>query len=113
MGAASFFRSRGLTTVCGQTYPGTFAIARRASFLAEQVDNRDSASWKNAEHIVIEEIQDDAGRSVLPGWKLLTAAEPNGRSKQRLYVAVDYGRYAMYDAVGNLMGTGTLMQLFA
>ena len=112
MGAASFFRSRGLTSVAGRTYPGTFAIVRRDSFFAEQVANRDSATWKKAEHIVIEEVQPDRGRSILPRWKMLTAAEPIGRSIQKLYVAVDYERYAKYDAEGNVLVIGHLSELF-
>lgn len=54
MGAASFFSSRGLTTVAGRTYPGTYSIATLGNFMAEQVANRDSASWKKAEHIAVE-----------------------------------------------------------
>ena len=66
MGAANFFRSRGFTSVAGRTYPGTYAIVRRDSFFAEQVANRDSATWKKAEHVVVEEIQADKGRSIIP-----------------------------------------------
>lgn len=111
MSVQSFFMSRGLTTVCGRTYPGTFAIVRRESFLADQVSNRDSASWKKAEHIVVEEVQSDEGRSILSGWRALTAAEPVGRSVQKLYVAVSPGRYTEYDADGNALETGTLDEL--
>ena len=32
MGAASFFASRGLTTVAGRTYPGTYSIATVSNF---------------------------------------------------------------------------------
>lgn len=113
MNASSFFRSKGLTTVCGQTYPGTFAIARCVSFLAEQVHNRDSASWKKAEHIVVEEIQQDEGRHLLNGWRSLTNAEPIGRSQQKLYVAVGFNCFVLYDADGVRKGAGTLEQLFA
>ena len=112
MGAASFFRSRGFTSVAGRTYPGTFAIVRRDSFFAEQVANRDSATWKKAEHIVVEEVQSDEGRSIIPRWKMLTAAEPIGISFQKLYVAVGYERYAKYDAEGNLLTIGPLSELF-
>ena len=111
MGASSFFRSRGFTSVAGRTYPGTFAIVRRDSFFAEQVANRDSATWKKAEHIVIEEIQEDKGRSILPRWKMLTDAEPVGLSTQRLYVATSYGKYALYDSAGVFLGEGTLFDL--
>ena len=39
MDAASFFKSRGFTSVAGRTYSGTFAVVRRDSFLSEQVAN--------------------------------------------------------------------------
>ena len=113
MGAASFFRSRGFTSVAGRTYPGTFAIVRRDSFMAEQVANRDSATWKKAEHIVIEEVQPDSGRGILPRWKMLTDAEPVGVSIQRLYVAVGAGRYALYDSSGVLRGEDVLPNLLS
>ena len=111
MGAASFFRSRGFTSVAGRTYPGTYAIVRRDSFFAEQVANRDSATWKKAEHIVIEEVQPDEGRSIIPRWKMLTAAEPIGLSQQKLYVAIGGNRYAKYDANGNGPIFGTMAEL--
>lgn len=101
MSAATFFRSHGMTAVSGRTYPNTYAIATFRNFQGEQLTNRDSASWKKAEHIVIEEIQYDEGRSLLPRWRMLTAAEPVGLSPQKLYVAIGGGRYAMYDASGN------------
>lgn len=113
MGAASFFASRGLTTVAGRTYPGTYSIATISNFMAEQVANRDSASWKKAEHIVIDNIQDDAGRFILSRWRMLTGAEPIGMSPQKLYVAVGGGRYAKYDAQGNGPIIGTLEELFS
>jgi len=111
MGAAHFFRSKGFTSVAGRTYPRTFAIVRRDSFFAEQVANRDSATWKKAEHIVVEEFQADKGRSIIPRWKMLTDAEPVGVSIQRLYVAIGAGRYALYDSLGIFQGEGTLSDL--
>lgn len=111
MGAASFLEARGLHKVKGQTYPGTYAVVGADSLLAEQVHNRDSASWKKAEHIVVEEIHHDQGRSLLPGWLALTTAEPYGRSIQKLYVAIGDGRYAMYDADGKLLRIGVLSEL--
>ena len=113
MGAASFLKSQGLTTVCGRTYPGTFSLVRRSNFFADQVDNRDSASWKKAEHIVVEELQSDEGRSILPRWRMLTAKEPVGLSIQKHYVAIGGGRYARYDAEGHGPKIGTLQELFS
>ena len=101
MDVASFFRSRGMTAVSGRTYPNTYAIATFRNFQGEQLTNRDSASWKKAEHIIVEENQPDQGRSLLPKWRMLTAAEPIGLSIQKLYVAVGNGLYAKYDAKGH------------
>ena len=113
MGAASFFSSRGLTTVAGRTYPGTYSIATVSNFMAEQVANRDSASWKKAEHIAIEMSLPDVAehRRIIARWRMLTDAEPYGRSIQKLYISIGMGRYAKYDAMGSLMGEGTLADL--
>ena len=100
-----------MTQVRGKTYPGTYAIATIANFNGEQLTNRDSASWKKAEHIVIEDFQQDQGRGILPKWRSLTAAEPIGLSIQKLYVCVGNGRYAMYDARGNGPVIDTLSNL--
>jgi len=113
MGAASFFRSRNLTTVAGRTYPGTYSIASVSNFMAEQVANRDSASWKKAEHIAIEAPMPEESdrRRILARWRMLTAAEPFGRSFQKLYIYVGNGRYARYDAEGNGPTIDTLPNL--
>ena len=112
MGAASFFASRGLTTVAGRTYPGTYSIATVNNFMAEQVANRDSASWKKAEHIAIETPMPELAshRQLLERWRMLTAAEPFGRSIQKLYVSVGGGRYAVYDASGSFQGVRALQE---
>lgn len=114
MGAASFFSSRGLTTVAGRTYPGTYSIASVSNFMAEQVANRDSASWKKAEHIAIENAVPDVAdhRQILDRWRMLTAAEPYGRSSQKLYISIGCGKYVQYDACGLNVATGTLDQIF-
>lgn len=112
MGAANFFASRGLTTVAGRTYPGTYSIATVNNFMAEQVANRDSASWKKAEHIAIETPMPElvGHRQLLERWRMLTAAEPFGRSIQKLYVNVGGGRYAVYDALGAFQGVKALQE---
>ena len=113
MGAVSFFSSRGLTTVSGRTYPGTYSIATVSNFMAEQVANRDSASWKKAEHIVIETpvLNLSDRRRILDRWRMLTDAEPYGRSIQKLYILIGMELYAKYDAMGNLIGEGPLVDL--
>ena len=109
----SFFRNMGFRTVAGRTYPGTYAVVPAASFKAEQVHNRDSATWKKAEHIVVREIQADRGSSLLYGWHALTNADPDYSHRiQKLYIPVSTDTYLLYDARGNLKGTGTLESVF-
>lgn len=114
MSPAYFFHQKGLTTVAGRTYPGTYSMATVNNFMAEQVANRDSASWKKAEHIVLREtIADEYDRNrVVARWKMLTAAEPVGRSPQKLYIPIAYGQYAKYNADGLCVGTGTMEELW-
>lgn len=115
MGAASYFRSQNLTTVAGRTYPGTYSIATVGNFMAEQVANRDSASWKKAEHIAIESpMPNEVDRKrIVERWRMLTYAEPFGKSIQKLYIYVGNNRYARYNADGNCTGIDTLQNLMA
>ena len=82
--------------------------------MAEQVMNRDSASWKKAEHIVLREmIEDEIYRNkVVLRWEMLTAAEPVGRSIQKLYIPIAYEQYAKYNADGVCIGTGSMEDLW-
>lgn len=111
MTAESFFKSKGMGKVAGRTYPNTYAIVSPASLLADQVSNRDSASWKKAEHIVIDIVMDDEGQRILSGWRALTMAEPVGLSIQKLYVKIAYDTYVKYDATGRKLRAGTLHEI--
>ena len=108
-----FFRQNGLTTVAGRTYPGTYSVASVSNFMAEQVANRDSASWKKAEHIVLSQyLPDPVDRDrVLARWRMLTDAEPVGRSIQKLYIPIEYERYAKYDADGKCVAEGRMEEI--
>lgn len=114
MSPAYFFHQKGLTTVAGRTYPETYSMAKVNNFMAEQVANRDSASWKKAEHIVLsQQLTDPADQNrLLSRWRMLTDAEPVGRSVQRLYIPIAYERYAMYDAGGRLIAEGSMEELW-
>lgn len=113
MRATEFFRSIGLTTVAGRTYPNTYAVAKVANFMAEQVANRDSATWKKAEHIVIEDIiyNESIIADLLKRWIMLTSAEPYGLSNQKLYLNLGDNRYAKYNADGSGPQVGTIETL--
>lgn len=65
---------------------------------------------EKAEHIAVESPMPDLAshRQLLERWRMLTAAEPFGRSIQKLYVNVGQGRYVKYDANGYVVTTGYL-----
>lgn len=111
MDIRTFLESKGLKNVAGRTYPMTFGIVSASSFLAEQVYNRDSASWKKAEYIVVEDVQPDNGRSLLSGWRKLVMADPDGAFNQKLFVAIGGGIYIRYGADGMVSAPGFLDEL--
>lgn len=114
MSPDAFFRMKGLTTVAGRTYPGTYSMASVGNFMAEQVANRDSASWKKAEHIVLsQQLTEPIDQNrLLSRWRMLTNAEPVGRSIQKLYVPIGYERYLKYDAEGRCVAEGSMEELW-
>ena len=104
--------SAGLKKVKSWTYPNTYAVIPATSLMAEQVRNRDSASWKKAEHIILMGLFPDAGAGLLPYWREFAAADPEGkRSVQKFYVRIDKERYAVYDACGQRIGMGPLSEV--
>ena len=94
------------------TYPDSYAIIKPASLMAEQANNRDSASWKKAEYVVIDEVQHDQGERLIPLWCDFTAADPDGAgSIQKLLVNIGGGQFAMYNHMGLDCKIGTLREL--
>ncbi len=107
MSAYNDFSNRGLKHVRPWTYPNTFAIIGTASLMAEQATNRDSASWKKAEHIIVDEYQSDGGTWLLPFWHAFISASPGGSPvEQKLYINVGCGRYVVYNEDGRKIGEG-------
>ena len=101
------FSNLGLKQVRPWTYPGTYAVIRASSLMAEQSTNRDSASWKKAEHIIVDEFRSDGGAGLVPLWKEFIGAAPEDSPvDQKLYVNIGRGRYAVFDADGCKMGEG-------
>lgn len=109
-----FFRMKGLTTVAGRTYSRKYSIASVSNFMAEQIANRDFASWKKAEHIVLSQLITDPidQNRILSRWRMLTSAEPVGRSIQKLYIPIGYEHYVKYDAEGRRVADGSLEKLW-
>lgn len=114
MSPSYFFQQKGLTTVAGRTYPGTYSIASVNNFMAEQVANRDSASWKKAEHIVLsQQLKELVDRNkLLSRWRMLTDAEPVGRSIQKLYIPIGYDLYVKYDSEGRCVAQGSMEEIW-
>ena len=50
---ARLLEKLGVRETKAETYPNTYSLVNGASFLAQQVSNRDSASWKKAEYIIL------------------------------------------------------------
>lgn len=111
MDVRTILESKGLKNVAGRTYPMTFDIVSASSFRAEQVCNRDSASWKKAEYIVVEDVQSDQGQSLLSGWRQLVIADPDRAFNQKLFVAIGGGKYKRYGADGTVSAPGFLDEL--
>lgn len=97
----SFLRRLGVREAKSETYPNTYSLVSGSSFLAQQVSNRDSASWKKAEYIVLT----DSGISqgILNGWKHLTERDPLPSAIQKLCVPSADGDFDVYDARGTLI----------
>lgn len=101
------FSNLGLKLVRPWTYPGTYAVIPASSLSAQQSTNRDSASWKKAEHIIVDDYRSDGGAGLLPLWKLFISAAPDDSPvDQKLYVNIGGGRYAVYDTDGRMIGEG-------
>ena len=105
--------SLNLKPVRPTVYPGTYAIIKAASMMAEDVTNRSSASWKKAEHIFFDSIFPDGGKSLIPYWNSFAKSNPDGvKSTQALYVPIRKGEYIKYDVQGNPVARGTLNNFF-
>ena len=108
------FSNLGLKQVRPWTYPGTYAVIRASSLMAEQSTNRDSASWKKAEHIIVDEYRSAGGMGLIPLWKLFISATPDDSTvEQKLYVNIGGNRYAVYDADGRKIGEGQPFEIIS
>ena len=108
MNPTPLLESKGLTSVSGKTYPGTFSFADSGNFTADQLANRDSASWKKAEHIILKECSKIIPATLLMQWRKLTA---DGKHTQFLYRPVGDEKYEKYDSKGVLVSVGELKDL--
>ena len=108
MSLKSLLESKGLTSVSGKTYPGTYALADSGSFNTDQLVNRDSATWKKAEHIILKECDSILPSTLLSQWRRLTF---DGKHPQFLYRPLGDGTYEKYDAKGVKLAVGKLDDL--
>lgn len=105
-GIKNFFEKRQIREAKAETYLDTYSVVDSSSFLAQQVANRDSASWKKAQYIVLKDSENL--NEVLNGWKQLTNRDPQFPSSQKLCVPVNDGFYDVYDASGEKKENTTL-----
>lgn len=93
-------------------YPNTYAVISPLSLMAEDVTNRSSASWKKAEHIIVNELQPDEGDGLLPYWReFMNSDMSTDKHIQKLYINIGNGRYKSFDSDGILINTGALQEL--
>lgn len=96
----------GVREAKAETYPNTYSIVGENSFFAQQVNNRDSASWKKAEYIILKETKDL--NKILDGWKKLTKGDPLPKAIQKLCILKDNGFFDVYDSQGKLIESNLL-----
>lgn len=96
----------GVRETKAETYPNTYSLVNGASFLAQQVNNRDSASWKKAEYIILTDASVSQG--ILEGWKKLTERDPLPSAIQKLCVPTSHDEFDVYDSQGKLIESNSL-----
>lgn len=102
----SLLKKLGVRETKAETYPNTYSLVNGSSFFAQQVNNRDSASWKKAEYVILTEYQVSNG--ILEGWKKLTERDPLPKAIQKLCVPTLNDTFDVYDAQGHLIDSTTL-----
>ena len=108
-----WFLDHGLKEAEGDTYPRTFAKAKVSGFKAQQVDNRDSASWKKATHIIVDPpSQSSDHNDVVNGFVKIAKKDPKEDFLQVLYYTEDGLLYNLYDAEGYKIGDGDLNSMY-
>ena len=103
---ARLLEKLGVRETKAETYPNTYSLVNGASFLAQQVSNRDSASWKKAEYIILTDTQVSQG--ILEGWKKLTERDPLPSAIQKLCVPASQNQFDVYDSQGKLIESNSL-----
>lgn len=106
---AHLLEKLGVRETKAETYPNTYSLVNSDSFLAQQVNNRDSASWKKAEYIILTDMQVSQG--ILNGWKKLTERDPLPRAIQKLCVPTSGNQFDVYDSQGNLIKSDSLEKI--
>lgn len=101
-----FLKQLGVRETKAETYPNTYSIVTGSSLLAQQVNNRDSASWKKAEYIILSEAK--ISENILNGWKKLTERDPLPIGIQKLCVPSNNDMFDVYDSQGKLVESNSL-----
>ncbi len=99
------FNDIGYKRVSSFTYPKTYSPVNISSLKAEQVSNRDSASWKKAAVIFIQEaVTEYDFIPVIKGWRSLA-------SNDQLLIMNRGAEYQCYDNFGNMISHGSTDQV--
>ncbi|MBO7413696.1 MAG: AAA family ATPase [Fibrobacter sp.] len=106
---AQLLKKLGVRETKAETYPNTYSLVNSDSFLAQQVSNRDSASWKKAEYIILTDMQVSQG--ILNGWRKLTERDPLPSAIQKLCVPTSENQFKVYDSKGELIDTNSLEKI--
>ena len=103
---ACLLKKLGIRETKAETYPNTYSLVNSDSFLAQQVSNRDSASWKKAEYIILTD--SPVTQNVLNGWRKLTERDPLPNAIQKLCVPTANNQFDVYNSHGILIESNSL-----
>ena len=103
----ALFNANGMREATKETYPNTFTVEPVARLLTDQFNNRDSASWKKAEYIVLDSVVEDRAR-IIDNWKILTSRDTLPGGIQKLCIPVVGDQYDVYNAAGVVIYNGEL-----
>lgn len=105
----TLLKKLGVRETKAETYPNTYSLVSGSSFLAQQVNNRDSASWKKAEYVILTD--GSVSQGIIEGWKKLTERDPLPCAIQKLCVPTLSDEFDVYDSQGKLIETNSLERI--
>ena len=103
----------GLIAVTADTYPNTFVIKDKKTFLDANLGTRANTPWRLAEYIFLLSPFTTDQKEILGKWKNMVGTDPTGKNIQKLCVPVDDDcvSFDVYDASGMHIKSGSLNQI--